>query len=72
VFTGFVRRGVTDKITKVADELDTHFKLFTEAKNKYAKKARNIKMVRWPACGCGEAVGAVRTALTSGRRRWRV
>ena len=39
-------RRPTEKLNKVADELDAHFKLFTDAKNKYSKKARNIKMVR--------------------------
>ena len=44
-----------DKLNTVADELDVHFKLFNEAKSKYSKKARNIKMVR-AARGAGQSM----------------
>lgn len=51
VRVGFLLAEAKDEATKaklnqIADEFDAHFKLYQEAKNKYSKKARNIKMVR--------------------------
>jgi hypothetical protein len=52
-----------EKLDKVAEEIESHFKLFEEAKGKYSKKARNIKMVKPVKGGAVVKKGAIKITL---------